>query len=556
MKDKKYAEQRDLFLRGFAAVQQKDPNDPTSFYQIGGIHGLPYVPYDDVLGTYNKNDPEGQWGGYCHHGDILFPTWHRPYVMLLEQCIYNEAKKLVEADTKNDGYENDPRYVKALEDLRFPYWDWASPSTLAHGVPSFFFDETVRVAISFDTNKKNKPKKHSKISNPLRAYTLPKNLGTMSLVGDRGNPTQRPYVPNSGDPYTPEGFATVRHPSKNYLSKVDDTSLTVIRDCSTTFRPNLSQVFLVKNWRIFSNHGWTEDPDHKLENEYGNFASIEVVHDALHDSIGGNGGHMSWPDVAGFDPIFFLHHCNVDRLVAIWQAIHPDVWIEDDGQTSGTFTDPPRKKIGAETDLTPFRKSETEFWNSNDVRDIKKLGYTYPVLEKKYAEGELLKKMLNYYHPSRYLKTHWIVWIRVKKHYFGYPFTIRVFFDEPKASSTTSISSPNYAGHMYIFARGKDSHCENCKSNPNMVVNGSVDLTLCMQHLDVVDNRDSDTSPIDGKRVTLVAVSQDGSGIDLDEIGLVFADLYRVDTVDEVNEKFKYKFIDHVIQDDSSPTRS
>lgn len=25
------------------------------------------------------------WGGYCRHGSQLFPTWHRPYVMLIEQ---------------------------------------------------------------------------------------------------------------------------------------------------------------------------------------------------------------------------------------------------------------------------------------------------------------------------------------------------------------------------------------------------------------------------------------------------------------------------------------
>lgn len=42
------------------------------------------------------------------------------------------------------------RYVKALEDLRFPYLNL---STLAHGIPLFFFDETVRVAA--DTEKDN-----------------------------------------------------------------------------------------------------------------------------------------------------------------------------------------------------------------------------------------------------------------------------------------------------------------------------------------------------------------------------------------------------------------
>ena len=34
------------------------------------------------------------------------------------------------------------------------------------------------------------------------------------------------------------------------------------------------------------------------------------------------GGTMSDLDSPG-DPLFFLHHCNVDRLWAIWQINHP-----------------------------------------------------------------------------------------------------------------------------------------------------------------------------------------------------------------------------------------
>jgi len=53
-----------------------------SFFQVAGIHGLPYIPWDDATGE--PFDPNTQWGGYCTHGSVLFPTWHRPYVMLYE----------------------------------------------------------------------------------------------------------------------------------------------------------------------------------------------------------------------------------------------------------------------------------------------------------------------------------------------------------------------------------------------------------------------------------------------------------------------------------------
>lgn len=54
-------------------------DDPESFFQIGGIHGLPYVPWDGV-----GEASQAEASGYCTHGSVLFPTWHRPYVALYE----------------------------------------------------------------------------------------------------------------------------------------------------------------------------------------------------------------------------------------------------------------------------------------------------------------------------------------------------------------------------------------------------------------------------------------------------------------------------------------
>ncbi len=51
-----------------------------------------------------------------------------------------------------------------------------------------------------------------------------------------------------------------------------------------------------------------------------------LLHDGVHPWIGQvwdrilpDGGHMSFPAVAVNDPVFWLHHCNVDRLWSIWQ---------------------------------------------------------------------------------------------------------------------------------------------------------------------------------------------------------------------------------------------
>src|SRR5204863_6117308 len=54
------------------------------------------------------------------------------------------------------------------------------------------------------------------------------------------------------------------------------------------------------------------------------FGALEVsVHNAVHGAVGGNTGWMSDPDLAALDPIFWLHHANIDRLWEVWLARDP-----------------------------------------------------------------------------------------------------------------------------------------------------------------------------------------------------------------------------------------
>ena len=51
-----------------------------------------------------------------------------------------------------------------------------------------------------------------------------------------------------------------------------------------------------------------------------------------------------------FDPVFWLHHCNVDRQLSLWSAINPDIWVEpDDSGEVGTRTIKPNTEIGENT---------------------------------------------------------------------------------------------------------------------------------------------------------------------------------------------------------------
>jgi tyrosinase len=117
------------------------------------------------------------------------------------------------------------------------------------------------------------------------------------------------------------------------------------------------------------------------------------------------GGHMSYPPTAAFDPVFWLHHCNIDRLLAIWQGIHSHdsdsiAWWNSLPSVDGTFVEPPHIGETPNTNLAPFRKSidaqgKITWWNSLDTRNHLKLGYDYPqtYAARTQAGGDLVKNL-------------------------------------------------------------------------------------------------------------------------------------------------------------------
>lgn len=67
--------------------------------------------------------------------------------------------------------------------------------------------------------------------------------------------------------------------------------------------------------------------------------NVESIHNSIHNSVGGY-GHMQFPEVAGFDPVFWLHHANVDRLFAMWQVLHRDSYIIPTVNAYGSYYEP------------------------------------------------------------------------------------------------------------------------------------------------------------------------------------------------------------------------
>lgn len=77
-----------------------------------------------------------------------------------------------------------------------------------------------------------------------------------------------------------------------------------------------------------------------------------------------------------------LHHCNVDRLIAMWQAIYPDNNMFNTTAVSmGQFATPRGTLITRDSPLKPFRNGDLTFHTSDTVTNISTFGYTYPEIE-------------------------------------------------------------------------------------------------------------------------------------------------------------------------------
>ncbi len=65
-------------------------------------------------------------------------------------------------------------------------------------------------------------------------------------------------------------------------------------------------------------------------------------------------------------------------MFAIFQALHPDSYVEDEPISDGTFTEPPGYTETVTSDLTPFWKDNSTFHTSETAKDTIPLGYAYP----------------------------------------------------------------------------------------------------------------------------------------------------------------------------------
>jgi tyrosinase len=371
-------------MRAWKGIKELPPDDRNSFFKIGGYHGEPFRGAGWGNASY--------WGGYCNHGNILFPTWHRVYCLRLENAL---------------------RSIDGCKDVTLPFWDETSDDSLKNGIPRALTDEF----FTLDGQQ---------IDNPLRSFKFPAKI------------TDHIQFAPDADYSKPAGYETVRYPLSglvgtdedraatqkhnaqfpDYKTNVDILNKNIVAWLNTVIvidkrpvggmvRDRYVKCLDAPNYTVFSN---TTSRDEWNDNHSPTVQAVESPHNAIHLAVGGfdlpgvgpgkgnfspiegANGDMGENDTAGLDPIFFFHHCFVDRVFWLWQKKHgftdrleiiakyPGTnSVDSQGPTPGTA---PNAWLTLESPLDPFKKTisneEEQPYTSLDCINIEtQLGYTY-----------------------------------------------------------------------------------------------------------------------------------------------------------------------------------
>ncbi|KAL1884276.1 hypothetical protein VTK73DRAFT_3260 [Phialemonium thermophilum] len=466
----KNPDQWTLYILGLDVLQFINQSNPLSWYGISGIHGLPYESWGGVEAV-----PGSENIGYCTHTSTLFPVWHRPYVALFENILYNLIQRIVQFWPEGEVRQ---RYQTAANTFRIPYWDWAAHPPAGEPVLPSSISGSSFVDI-------DGPSGVQRIANPLFTYQF------------------KPLEPSAFvvAPWDEWEF-TVRAPTTaNALARSNNTDVSAAIDrIFPSFQQRLYNLFSnYHNYTIFSHDAVTDDSD-------SSFDSVESLHDSVHTYAGGFRGHMAFVPYSAFDPVFFLHHANVDRILALWQVLNPDSWVTPVRSTARSYTISVGQVLDESTPLTPFfSNKDGMFWDSSGVRDPLVFGYTYAEIDGASLKGgpmdsavrsrvvSTINRLYSSFSPAsfrrsleergiaggdfgglhshwfhgagdaaalrRFVKSivtrkvymEWIANIRVNKTALDGPFTIFFFVGSQPSNPNLWSTAPNLVGTMSIF---------------------------------------------------------------------------------------------------------
>jgi tyrosinase len=351
-------------------------------------------------------------GDECPHGWSTFLPWHRMYLWGFEQQLQDISPSVT-----------------------LPYWDWSQSTTqqISEGYIPQAFHCWVTDEMLSGLSGKVSPDTIKRLESVERK-TFPSINRLWAATGG---------IPESEQATVIDALKAV-NPLFSELRWPGDFSGHNIKHHYPT-PADIERIVAVESWRDF---GGGMDVDQS-------FGILDMdPHNTMHLWIGGfpkeghpQGGLMGNNLTAAFDPIFWAHHANVDRIWALWQERHPGV-------------DPPDPD-----DVLPGVNSTVR-----DSLSTAKLGYEYAAdTHVLLADGNEPAARLNTPDAGavpRVVDRHRRAELRLRG--IRQPkrsFVVRVFLNQPGADETTALDgNEHYAGHFTLFGHGPciggPGHCD------------------------------------------------------------------------------------------------
>ena len=334
------------YARGVGAMQARGLNDPSSWWFFAAIHGEYVTPLslqnDQVFPWSNIPTPPSvptapqpatsvsdQFWDQCQHQTWYFTPWHRGYLWALEAQIRAAVINLGGPST-----------------WTLPYWNYFGPGN---------------------------------------EFTIPPAFTQQNLPDGRPNPlyvTARFGPDSDGNIYIPTTAGIQQHPGDANFFAGPVTQDCLSNDIYTGDDANTPPPGFGGPATGFSHGGGTSG------NQENN------PHNLVHVYVGGTSpdgqtpGLMSDPGMAALDPIFYLHHANIDRMWAIW----------NNNPTNTNPTDPNWLNGPAATGNPPFvmpmPNGSSWVYTPQQLSSLSQLDYTYDSLPSPAPAANLLAQRL------------------------------------------------------------------------------------------------------------------------------------------------------------------
>ncbi len=385
----------------------------------------------------------------CQHGWEQFLTWHRAYLYFFEQRLQ----------------DIDPT-------VTLPYWDW-----------TLYAKQNEAAAAKNPPPPKNQPNGQKQFSDdtgviPEQYGCWMDDSGLANLKGKIDQATWNKLNKIKGKVYL-SGNRLYVAAGITYQGTAASGSAPTQDDLIMNELQRINPIWHRQRWSgmnpgLISHYPTPDDVGRILQTpdfaHWGGgpssdhfYGALESIHNYMHNFSGGVNpnfilgnnpefynepqyGHMVENRVTAYDPIFWAHHCNVDRLFAQWQEMHP-------GVNPQVLNSP----------LTPFEMVVS------DTLSTQSLGYEY--MQDAYhfptdnTQGLVRFRSEQVAVPTHVTQNHRRVEIRLHAVQVAQRgANIRVFLNQPDANADTPIErNDHYIGNFTTFVGfcyGGPGHCD------------------------------------------------------------------------------------------------